>query len=204
MTTALKTNTVSRRPHLVSQSEPITVLTYAGQYWNLRTMSGEEIKWLHAKFNADPLQNLRSLTACQAELERRRPGPAKVRVMVELSKNAGSLLEKFSEELVVDGLLLSDLAMGAGNNASTRYGEGLQLALDGRWEMPAALDWGFKVDSFPGEYGSRQYEVKCKRTRYSNYSRCSCDDFLYKAAGKLGGFCKHVCCVWFVCQAEQL
>lgn len=42
---------------------------------------------------------------------------------------------------------LSDLAIGSGtgSKASSRYGEGLELALAGRWEPPQAPSWPYKL-----------------------------------------------------------
>ena len=189
---------------LTTSPEPVTVLAYAGQYWDLKRMTDDQIKWLADKFDKNDLANLKHLAATQFELNRRKPGPEKIRVIVALHKNSATLLEKFSEVLAQDGLFLSDLITGKDSTASTRFGEGLDLALSGRWEVPQAAGWPFKVDSFVNEYGSLKYEVKCRYTQYHNYSYCQCDDYTYKAAGKLRGYCKHVCCVWFVSEALNL
>jgi hypothetical protein len=204
VTTVLK-QLPKRAPVLTSQPDPITILTYAGQHWNLRVMNDEQIKWLKARLTEQKdLANPKHLTAIQAELDRRKPGPEKIRVMVALRKNSATLLERFGEVLAADNLLLSDLITGKDSTASTRFGEGLDLALSGRWEVPQGPGWPFKVDSYPNEFGSLKYEVKCKATPYHNYNNCSCEDFLYKAAGKFNGWCKHVCCVWFVAEAQML
>jgi hypothetical protein len=188
---------------LALAAEPITVLTYAGQYWNLLVMNDDQIKWLQGKLDKNDLANLKHLTAIQSELDRRKPGPEKIRVMVALRKNSATLLEQFTEVLAADNLLLSDLITGKDSTASTRFGEGLDLALSGRWEMPKGPGWPFKVDSFGREYGSLKYEVKCKAIQNHNYNHCFCDDHTYKAAGKLRGWCKHTCCVYFVAEAQK-
>lgn len=189
---------------LTYEPEPITIVTYAGQYHNLKTMPDDEIKWLHGQLNADPLKNLMSLQAVQAEITRRKPGPHKLKTMAAIRQHAGTLVERFEVALAKDNLLLSDLSTGRGSTASNRVKEGLDLALAGRWEMPIGPGWPFKVDSQLSGYGSLKYEVKCKHTANHNYNFCKCDDFLYRAAGKLNGNCKHVCCAYFVAEAQKL
>jgi hypothetical protein len=188
---------------LYLEPDPITVVTYAGQYHNLKTMPDDEIRWLHGQLNADPLKNLLSLQAIQAEITRRIPSPQKLALMKAIHQHAGSLVERFEAALAKDNLLMSDLSTGRGNTASNRVKEGLELALAGRWELPVGPGWPFKVDSQVSGYGSLKYEVKCKSTSNHNYNNCRCDDFLYRAAGKLCGFCKHVVCAYFVAEAQK-
>jgi hypothetical protein len=203
VTTVLK-QLPKRAPVLSAQPEPITVFPFAGQYWNLRVETTDHIKWLQEEMGRDPKSYARNLQACQDELDRRKPGPEKVRIMVALHKNSATLLEKFGEVLAADNLLLSDLITGKDGTTSNRYGKGLELALSGRWELPLGPGWPFKVDSFLSGYGSLKYEVKCRYTPYHNYSMCGCEDYTYKAAGKLKSWCMHVCCVWFVAEAQKL
>jgi hypothetical protein len=188
---------------LTYQPDPITIVTFAGQYHNILTMSDAEIKWLHGQLNADPLKNLMSLQAIQSEITRRIPTPQKLRLMAAIRDHAGNLVERFEAALAKDNLLLSDLSTGRGSTASSRVREGLELALAGRWELPQGPGWPFKVDSMLVGYGSLKYEVKCRHTQHHNYNSCRCDDFLYRAAGKLCGFCKHVCCVYLVAEAQK-
>jgi hypothetical protein len=188
---------------LTYQPDPITIVTYAGQYHNILTMSDSEIKWLFGQLNADPLKNLLNLQAIKAEITRRIPSPQKLALMKVIQQHAGSLVERFEAALGKDNLLLSDLSTGRGSTTSSRVKEGLELALAGRWELPQGPGWPFKVDSMLTGYGSLKYEVKCKSTSNHNYNNCRCDDFLYRAAGKLNGWCKHVCCAYFVAEAQK-
>jgi hypothetical protein len=184
--------------------EPKSVITFAGQYWNLRVMNDDQLNWLQSKFDPQEIKYHNYLAAIEAELVRRQPSPEKLKIIEKLRNNSAFLLEKFSEFLSLDDLLLSDLATGKGRTASSRYGEGLDLALSGRWELPDVRGQAYLVDSYLKEFGGLKYHVKCGALHLHPFNQCSCDDFIYKACGKLHGWCKHVCCVWFLIQAQKL
>jgi hypothetical protein len=185
--------------------EPVTVITYAGQYKNLRTMTTKEIKWLQSKLDKNNLANLKHLSAIQAELERRKPSPEKLKIIEIINNNAYTLSVRFLEVLDADRLLASDLVTVnlKGQPTANRLEEGFDLAVAGRWEMPAGPGWPFQVDSFEREFGSLKYQVKTK-SKYHNYNYCTCEDYTYKAAGKFGGNCKHVICCYLVSEAQVI
>jgi hypothetical protein len=188
------------------EPEAITTITFAGQYWHLRLMSDEQIKWLAAQIDKTDLSFLRHLTAIKAELDRRKPSPEKLRVIEAIKANAYALAERFQELLAQDNLLVSDLITVTlkGQTTANRVEQAFELALSGRWELPQGPGWPFRVDSFNGgEVGGLRYEVKSRHTKYHNYNNCSCEDFTYKAAGKLRGWCKHVITVWIISEAQK-
>jgi hypothetical protein len=185
--------------------EPITVLTYAGQYWNLLVMSDDQIKWLQSKLDKTDLANLKHLTAIQAELERRKPSPEKLQIIEVIKNNAFTLGERFQEVLIANRLMVCDLITVnlKGQPTANRLEEGFELAVAGRWGLPQGPGWPFLVDSVDREFGSLKYQVKTK-SKYHNYNYCTCEDYTYKAAGKFGGNCKHVICCYLVSEAQVI
>jgi hypothetical protein len=190
---------------LALTAEPITVLAYAGQYWNLLTMNDDQIKWLQSKLDKNDLANLKHLTAIQAELDRRKPGPEKIRVIEVIKANAFTLSERFGEVLAANRVMVCDLITVnlRGQPTANRLEEGFELAASGRWELPQGPGWPFLVDSIDREFGSLKYQVKTK-SKYHNYNYCTCEDYTYKAAGKFGGNCKHVICCFLISEAQVI
>lgn len=191
---------------LTSTPEPITVLTYAGQHWNLRVMNDDQLKWLQGKFMEQVNNSSRKyLTAIKAEMDRRVPTPAKLKIIELVKTNSLLLAEHFQDVLTQDVLVVSDLITVnlKGQPTANRLEEGFELALSGRWELPDASGRAFLVDSFTS-HGSLKYQVKSKNSKFHNFNLCSCDDFTYKAAGKLRGWCKHVIAVWLLVEVQKL